>query len=211
MSETVLYDYWRSTASYRVRIALNLANIDYRSVTVNLLEGEHREKTHLSRNPQGLVPVLEIDGIQLTQSLAIIEYLNETRDLHLLPASEKEKAKIRAMAYSIAMDLHPVCNLRVAKHAASASRDHIQIRDWMTHFIYQGLTEFEQIINGSDFCFGNKLSIVDLCIVPQIYNAMRWGIDLSKFQKIMSIYQNLADHPAFLAAHPEQSSDRPGS
>lgn len=117
-NETILYDYWRSSASYRVRIALNLVGEDYRSVAVDLLAKAHRSPEHLVRNPQGLVPVLDIDGERLTQSLAIIEYLAETRDLTaFLPAHPLDRQRVRALSYAVAMDIHPVCNLGVVSHA----------------------------------------------------------------------------------------------
>lgn len=123
MSGVVLYDFWRSSASYRVRIALNLAGITYRGVSVDLTAGEQRSDNHLARNPQGLVPVLEIDGLRLTQSLAIIDYLDQTRGLGLLPPEPAARAHTLALAQSIAVDLHPVCNLSVAQYATSLSDD----------------------------------------------------------------------------------------
>src|SRR5690606_33449557 len=115
-----LYDYWRSSAAYRVRIALNLLGIPFESVPVNLLEGEQKAPENLARNPQGLVPTLEIDGLRLTQSLAIVEYLDETRQAGLLPREAAARARVRALAHAIAMEIHPVCNLSVARHAAEA-------------------------------------------------------------------------------------------
>lgn len=117
MHPTVLYDYFRSSASYRVRIALNLAGLEYETVSVVLLEQDHKTPDHLARNPQGLVPVLDIDGHRLTQSLAILEYLNSTRDLGLLPPNPIQRAKIQALTYCLAVDVHPVCNMSVVRHA----------------------------------------------------------------------------------------------
>ena len=117
--DVVLYDYWRSSASYRVRIALNLAGIAYDRVPVDLVAGAQRSDAHLARNPQGLVPVLDIDGVRLTQSLAILDYLDRSRNLNLLPPDPAERAKAQALAHAIAVDLHPVCNLSVAKHATA--------------------------------------------------------------------------------------------
>lgn len=113
MADMVLFDYWRSTASYRVRIALNMAGIDYRAVSVDLRTGEHRKDNHVARNPQGLVPVLDIDGHRFTQSLAILDYLDRTRDLGLLPEDSVRRAHVQALAQSLADDVHPVCNLIV--------------------------------------------------------------------------------------------------
>ncbi len=200
----VLYDYWRSTASYRVRIALGLAGINWTACGVNLLEGAHKSQAHLARNPQGLVPVLEIDGITLTQSLAQIEYLDETRGLGLLPTAPAHRAQVRAMAYVIAMETHPVCNLGVAKFATQQSDGTIETRDWMRHFIPQGLAAYEAMITGDVYSFGNGISLADLCLIPQVYNADRWGVDLSKFPQICRVRSALTDHPAFVAAHPDR-------
>lgn len=200
-----LFDYWRSTASYRVRIALELAGLEWRSVPVNLVDGAQRRPEHLERNPQGLVPVLEIDGQRLTQSLAIIEYLDETRALGLLPADPAERARVRALAQAIAIDIHPVCNLRVAKHAVTQSGGAITMQDWMRAFIGLGLEAVETMLEGGDFCHGDRVSIADLCLVPQVYNADRWGVDLSAMPKIGRIAAVLADDPAFAAAHPDRT------
>lgn len=116
-----LHDYWRSSASYRLRIAMGLAGMEWEAVTVDLQAGAQTSEAHMSRNPQGLVPVLEIDGHSFTQSLSILEYLDETRDLGLLPKDPAGRQAVRALSYAIAMEIHPVCNLRVAKHAVAAS------------------------------------------------------------------------------------------
>lgn len=200
-----LFDYWRSTASYRVRIALELAGLEWRSVPVNLVDGAQRRPEHLERNPQGLVPVLEIDGLRLTQSLAIIEYLDETRALGLLPADPADRARVRALAQAIVIDIHPVCNLRVAKHAVSQSGGAITMQDWMRAFIGPGLEAVETTLEGGDFCHGDRVSLADLCLVPQVYNADRWGVDLSEMPKIRRIAAALADDPAFAAAHPDRT------
>ena len=123
MNEVVLYDYWRSSASYRVRIALNLLGIDYQTVSINLLEGAHKTPEYLALNPQGLVPTLVIDGKTLTQSLAIIEYLAETwPECGLLPSDIADRQKVRALAYAVAMDIHPICNLHVVSHLMTHDR-----------------------------------------------------------------------------------------
>ena len=209
MSSTVLFDYWRSTASYRVRIALNLAKIPYTRRVVNLLDGAQRSDEHLSMNPQGLVPVLEIDGVRLTQSVAILEYLNTTRDMGLLPDDAAMSAKVRAMAQVIAADIHPVCNLRVVNYVTTESGGKITKEQWMHQFIANGLHEIEQLIDGSTFCVGNSLSLADLCVVPQIYNAQRWGINLSPFTKISAVNEHLSQISEFVKAHPDEvkSSD----
>ena len=140
VSDIVLYDYWRSSASYRVRIALNQLGLGYRSVEVDLLSAEHKSPEHLARNPQGLVPVLAIDGTTLTQSLAIIEYLDETRDAAFLPEAPAERARVRALAHAIAMEIHPVCNVSVAAHVMDLAGGGDEIRvEWMRRFIGAGL------------------------------------------------------------------------
>ncbi|SNS77894.1 maleylacetoacetate isomerase [Antarctobacter heliothermus] len=200
-----LFDYWRSTASYRVRIALELAGLEWRSVPVNLIDGAQRAPEHLERNPQGLVPVLEIDGLRLTQSLAIVEYLNETRALRLLPADPAGRARVRAIAQAIAVDIHPVCNLRVARHAVTESGGVITMEGWMRAFIGPALEAVETTLEGGDYCHGASVSLADLCLVPQLYNADRWGVDLSAMPKIRRIAATFAHNPAFVAAHPDRT------
>ena len=201
-----LFDYWRSSASYRVRIALNLSGEEWESEVVNLLDGSHRSDAHLARNPQGLVPVLDVDGHSLTQSLAQIEYLDETRALGLLPASPLARAKVRALAYAIAMEIHPVCNLNVAKFAVDQSDGAITMDHWMRHFIPKGLAAFEQMIAGGDFCYEDGVTLADLCLMPQLYNAGRWGVDLAPYPKIRRIKASLETIPAFQQAHPDNSA-----
>ncbi|MFW8595725.1 maleylacetoacetate isomerase [Cribrihabitans neustonicus] len=207
MSEVVLYDYWRSSASYRVRIALNLAGIAYRAVPVDLAAGEQRSREHLARNPQGFVPVLEIDGLRLTQSLAIIDYLEESRNLGLLPRPPAQRAKVRALAHSIAVDVHPVCNLQVAKHATLISGNRADMpMAWMQHFITPGLRAFEALLQEFDaapFCAGASPGLADICLMPQLYNARRWQTDLSGLHRVLAVEAACAQHPAFAAAHPD--------
>ncbi len=200
-----LYDYWRSSASYRVRIALGLTGEAWQSHSVNLLEAEHKSDTHLARNPQGLVPALDIDGIQMTQSLAIIEYLDETRGLGLLPSDPVGRARVRAIAHAISMEIHPVCNLGVAKFACSQSNGNLTMQDWMQQFIAPGLTALEHMVGDGEFCHGDRLSLADLCLMPQLYNANRWGVDLDPMPKLRRIEAHLASIPAFEAAHPDNT------
>ncbi|MBT8154676.1 maleylacetoacetate isomerase [Epibacterium ulvae] len=203
MSEVVLWDYPKSSASYRLRIALNIADIDYRIETVNLLEKAHRSPDHLARNPQGFVPVLDIDGQRFTQSLAILDYLNETRDLGLLPEDPAQRAKIRALAQSIAVDLHPVCNLSVAGHATKGEEP--ARTNWMKHFITPGLEAFETLLAGFDqtpFATGNTPGLADICLIPQLYNANRWGADYTAFKRMQTVEATCKSHPAFEKAYP---------
>lgn len=213
MTNTVLFDYWRSSASYRVRIALNMLAISYSSVPVDLLRGEHKQADHLARNPQGLVPALQIDGHMLTQSLAIIEYLSETRqNTDLLPADPLGRQRVRALSYAIAMDIHPTCNLGVVFHVMQQASDPEAARsDWMRKFIGEGLQAFERLLDHpatGDFCHGDKPSMADLCLVPQIYNARRWAVDLSACPKTVAIADRCTALPAFVAAHPDQAAPK---
>lgn len=207
MSETVLYGYWRSSASYRVRIALNAAGIRYRPVEVNLLTGEHRDPAFRKRNPQGLVPALEIDGLFLTQSLAIIEYLDETRGAHFLPADAPGRARVRAIAEAIAMEIHPICNPRIANHAVELSGGGDEVRSaWMQKFIGEGLAAVEALLDNPSsgrFCHGDTPGMADFCLVPQVYNAERWGADIAALTRIRRIVDACNELRAFKDAHPD--------
>jgi maleylacetoacetate isomerase len=210
MSETVLYDYWRSSASYRVRIALNSLGESYRSVPVDLLAKAHKAPEHLVRNPQGLVPVLEIDGERFTQSLAIIEYLAETRATSgFLPDDAIGRQRVRSLSYAIAMDIHPVCNLSVVSHVmANAEDSEAARRNWMRKFIGEGLAAFERLLDHSAtgrFCHGDMPTMADFCLVPQVYNARRWDVDLSACPRLVAIDQNCAEIEAFARAHPDRT------
>ncbi|SMY09401.1 maleylacetoacetate isomerase [Flavimaricola marinus] len=203
MTEVVLYDYPLSSASYRVRIALNLAGVPYRAVGVNLLDGSQRAPAHLARNPQGFVPALDIDGLRLTQSLAIVEYLDETRGLGLLPADPEQRAKVRALAYSLAVDVHPVCNVSVAAYATGGVDP--ERTEWMRHFIEPGLAAFEALLSGfddADYACGPRPGLADICLMPQLFNADRWGADYAACTRINTVKSACAAHPAFAEAHP---------
>ncbi|MBX5194371.1 maleylacetoacetate isomerase [Rhizobium sp. NZLR10] len=207
MSEVVLYDYWRSSASYRVRIALNLLEIDYRTVPINLLEGAHRKPDYLTLNPQGLVPTLVIEGQVLTQSLAIIEYLAELRpEYGLLPSDGADRQHVRALAYAVAMDIHPICNMHVVTHLLTMTDKADAREEWMKHFIADGLRKLEAMIGEVDgaFSFGDRLTMADFCLIPQVYNARRWGVDVTNFKRIVDIDARCAELPAFQAAHPDR-------
>lgn len=207
MSDAILYDFWRSSASYRVRIALNLAGIGHRSVPVDLVKREHRSAGHLARNPQGFVPALHIDGHLFTQSLAIVEYLDETRGLGLLPADPAARAKVRAVAYAIAMDIHPVCNLGVVNHVMELAGNPEETRsNWMKKFIGEGLAAVETMLAAQPgpLCFGGEPTLADICLAPQVYNANRWGADIAGLARINGVMDRLSILAAFAAAHPDQ-------
>ena len=211
MSAVRLHEYWRSSAAYRVRIALNLAGIAYESVPVDLLAGAQRDPGFLALNPQGLVPVLEIDGHVMTQSLAIIEYLDETRGTGFLPADPVARQRVRALAHVIAMETHPVCTPAVAGHAHDASGGAIRTEDWMQRFIRRGLDAFERLLDSpatGPYCHGAAIGLADICLIPQIYNATRWHLDVTSYPNIEAVVTRLARVPAVAAAEPDKSKPK---
>lgn len=202
MTRPVLYDYWRSSASYRVRIALRLLGIDFERVPVNLLSGEQKAAPHLARNPQGLVPVLDIDGQRLTQSLAIVEYLAETHpDQGLLPPDPLGRARVRALSHAIAMDIHPICNTGTVNHVLELTGGGDPVRlAWMGKFIGEGLLAFERLLDHpatGRFCHGDRPTMADICLVPQVYNARRWEVDIGNLTRIGAIVAACERLPAF--------------
>ncbi len=210
METPILYDYWRSSASYRVRIALNLAGMAYKPVVVDLLKRAHKDAEHLGRNPQGLVPAMEIDELMLTQSLAIIEYLIETRGLALLPDEPADRARVRTLAHAIAMDIHPVCNLSVVSHVMELTGGGDEVRvAWMQRYIGAGLEAFEKLLDHTEtgqFCHGDTPGLADICLIPQIYNAERWGADISGLERIQAVRKACDQLPAFIKAHPDNNN-----
>lgn len=206
MSETILYDYWRSSACYRVRIALGLLDEPYRKIAVDLLKQEQKSAEHLERNPQALVPVLQIDGHHFTQSLAIIEYLNETRHAGFLPKDSAGRERVRALSYAIAMEIHPICNLRVVTELMEITGDNGEIRrNWMRKFIGEGLAAFERLLDNpqtGSFCHGDRPTMADICLIPQLYNARRWDVDLSNRRQILKVEESCARLTGFADAYP---------
>ena len=203
----VLYDYFRTSASYRVRIALNLKGLAYDSVPVSLLDNAQRAPEYLSKNPQGLVPAL-LDGEQLlTQSLAICEYLEETYPQPaLLPNDAIGRARVRALALSIACDIHPLNNLRVLRRLeAQFAADQAGKDAWYQHWIQSGFEAFEQQIQSThgQYCFGDTVTLADLALVPQVYNARRFNCDLSAYPTMLAIEQRCLALDAFARATPE--------
>jgi len=205
-----LYTYWRSTTSYRIRIALNIKAIDYESISVNLVQGEQNSDDFKKINPAQGVPALVLDdGSVLTQSMAILEWLDESYPVPaLLPEDPIIKARARAAALSIATDIHPVNNLRVIGKLKSMGHSQDDAVAWMNDWMVRGFTAFQRLIEPhTPFCCGDSPGIADLCLVPQLYNARRWGCDLSQFRRLVDIETLCLDLPAFDRARPEVQPD----
>ena len=210
-----LHTYFRSSAAYRVRIALHLKGLDYEAVPVHLVRGggEHRQPAYLGLNPAGLVPALEDQGQVLTQSLAIVEYLEETHPQPaLLPAAALDRARVRAIAQAIACDIHPVNNLRVLQYLTrelGASEE--QKNAWYRHWIGVGLQAVEAMLAGDArtgaFCHGDTPGLADCCLVPQVFNARRFGCELSAMPTVLRIADHCAGLEAFRRAAPEAQPD----
>ena len=206
-----LYDYFRSSAAYRVRIALNLKGLVAEHVFVHLRQGAQHSADFPALNPQGLVPVLAIDDdAVLTQSLAIIEWLEETHpEPPLLPGSAAERARIRAIALAIACDIHPLNNLRVTDYLGSElEQSQSSIDAWRRHWILKGgLEAVERMIAPAPFCFGASPTLADVFLVPQLYSARRFATPLEQLPKILAVEAACAELPAFRAAHPSMQAD----
>jgi len=208
MSRIVLYDYYRSSACYRVRIALNLKGVDYEKRPVNLLESEQKSDEFRRLNPQGLVPMLEIDGHRLTQSLAIINYLDlRFPNQPLIPAAAAERAHVVAMAMAIACDIHPLNNLRVLKYLKNElGQSQEEVDRWYAHWIREGLPALEAMAapNAGKFLFGDAPTGADVCLVPQLYNARRYKVPIDDFPTLLRAEENANKLEAFASAHPDR-------
>jgi maleylacetoacetate isomerase/maleylpyruvate isomerase len=203
-----LYDYFRSTAAYRVRIALNIKHINYEKIPINLLEETQHTSRYAELNPQGLVPTLDENGHILTQSLAIIEYLDEINpEPPLLPPNPLGRAQVKRLALSIACDIHPINNLRVLTQLRNQfnSTDE-QIKTWYQHWLILGFQAFETTLHNlprkEPVCFGSDITLADIFLIPQVYNAKRYALDLSPYPLITAINDHCLTLPAFLAAKP---------
>ncbi|KQS02891.1 maleylacetoacetate isomerase [Sphingomonas sp. Leaf357] len=202
-----LYDYWRSSAAYRVRIVLNLKGVEHESVAVNLLAAEQAGPENRARNPQGLVPTLAVDGVMLTQSLAIIDYLDATwPDPPMVPRDPVARAQVLARALVIVADIHPIDNLRVLKRLEQQfGADQPAKDEWYRHWVDVGLDALEAMATGDGpFLGGATPDLSDVCLVPQMYNARRFGMDVSAWPKLAAADAACADMPAFAAAHPDR-------
>lgn len=207
-----LFSYFRSSAAYRVRIALNLKGVDYQLQPVNLLEGAHRGDAYRKINPLGLVPALRLENGQiLTQSTAILEWLEEQYPSPpLLPQNSIERSQVRAWVNCIACDVHPINNLRVLNYLTKDLKvTDEQKNAWYQHWINLGFTALEQQISGTPFCHPSGLSLADIYLIPQVYNALRFKVSMASFPKISAIYQHCNQLDAFIQAAPEQQPDCP--
>lgn len=208
-----LYTYFRSSAAYRVRIALHLKGIAYESLPVDLRPGAHRQADYLAVNPQGLIPALEDGGAVVSQSLAVIEYLEETHPQPpLLPGPALDRARVRSMALAIACDIHPLNNLRVLNHLRSQlGQDEAAVDTWYRHWIgegFRGLEEQARQASGDGrHMFGTAVTLADVCLVPQVFNARRFKCNMEPFPTLRAICGHLETLPAFIRAAPDVQPD----
>jgi maleylacetoacetate isomerase len=201
-----LYDFWRSSACYRVRIALNLKGLAYEAVDTSLVDGAHLSADYKAKNPQGFVPMLEIGGLRLTQSLAIIDYLDAAYpEPRFIPAERVARAQAMAAAYVIGCDIHPINNLRVLKYLKDElGQDQGAIDDWYRHWISEGFPALEAMADpDKPFLGGDAPGIADICLVPQIYNARRFETPLEAFPNLVRIDAACTALAPFRAAHPD--------
>ena len=207
MTRPLLHDYFRSSACYRVRILLNLKAIDYDRHSVNLAEGDQRDPAYRALNPQGFVPMLEIDGLKLTQSLSIAVYLDQTHpDPLLMPRDPADGAHVRSLALTVACDIHPLNNLRVLKYLSGtldATQD--QSDAWYAHWVTEGLAALEALAapRAGAFLFGDSPTLADVMLVPQLYNARRFAVPIAPYPSLRRADESASALPAFAAAHPD--------
>ncbi|MEO8671862.1 MAG: maleylacetoacetate isomerase [Tahibacter sp.] len=213
-----LYSYWRSSAAYRVRIALNLKGLVYETIPVHLTEngGEQHNADYQELNPQEMVPMLRDGGRIVRQSMAIIEYLDETYESggKLLPATARDRARVRGLAQVVACDIHPLNNLRVMQYLEREfNAPQVERERWTRHWIVEGFRAFEALLRENPltgaFCEGDDPSLADICLIPQVYNARRWGVDLDAYPVISRINETCLALPAFERAKPENQPDAP--
>lgn len=207
MAKPVLHDYWRSSASYRVRIALALKGVDYERVAVDLAAGAQREDGYRAVNPQGFVPMLEIDGLRIVQSLAICDYLDRARpEPGLAPADAAGRAHVLALAAIVGCDIHPLNNLRVLKHITGPlGATEKAETEWIARWISDGFAALEALAapKAGRFLVGDVPSLADIFLVPQMYNARRFEVPLGAYPTLLRADAEATAHPAFAAAHPD--------
>ena len=207
----ILHGYWRSGTSYRTRIALNLKGLAYERHGIDLRQGDQRSEAYLRLNPQGLVPALEVDGAVLTQSPAILEWLEETHpNPPLLPADPIARAQVRAMAALVGCDIHPLNNLRVGKALREEfGADQAAVDAWAVRWIEPGFAALEALVaqHGDGWCYGDAPTLADCYLIPQIYSARRFNVALDAFPRLLAIEAAAEAHPAFQAAHPDRQPD----
>lgn len=207
----ILHGYWRSGAAYRTRIALALKGLAYDQKGVDLRTGAQRSAAFVALNPQGMVPALEVDGDVLTQSPAILEWLEEAHPAPaLLPADPVGRAHVRAMAALVGCDIHPLNNLRVGKALReSFGADQAAVDAWAARWIIPGFEALESLVarHGAGWCFGDAPTLADCYLIPQIYSARRFNVSLDAFPRLLAIDDTAVVHPAFVAAHPDAQPD----
>lgn len=208
MSRPILYEYWRSSASYRVRIMLNLKGVEYESRPVNLLESEQRSDAYRELNPQGMVPMLQVGELRLTQSLAIMSWLEAMHPQpELLPVVVDDRAHVLALALIVACDIHPLNNLRILKYLKNQlKQSQDEVDRWYRHWIVEGLATLEAMASprAGRFLFGDSVSWADVCLVPQLYNARRYDVPLDDYPTLLRAEENANKLDAFAAAHPDR-------
>ena len=208
MSDILFHGYWRSSAAYRVRIALNLKGLDYREIDHDLRTGAHKDPSYTSVAPAGLVPAVEHDGHAYMQSLAILEWLEERwPEPALMPKTLDERAIVRAMALTVAADIHPLNNLRILQYLKNElGQPQERIDAWMARWIQDGFAALEVLVgrHGQGFAFGATPTIADCFLVPQVFNAERFNVDISSFPNIRAVAKKARALPAFAAAHPDR-------
>lgn len=205
-----LHSYWRATAPYRVRIGLNLKGVSVEYRGVDLIKGDQRQRDYRAVNPQALLPALEVDSRILTQSLAILEWLEETYPAPpLLPAAAFDRAAVRAMAAVVACDIHPLNNLRIQQQLTAAGVDDEGRQAWTEKWIVDGFAALEPMVaaHSRGFAFGDAPTLADCCLIPQVYSAERYKVDLTPYPAIRAVAARAGEHPAFVAAHPDNQPD----
>ena len=206
-----LYTFFRSSAAYRVRIALSLKEVEYESVFLNLPKGDHRQPDFTATNPHRTIPVIDDDGVVLMQSLAIIEYLDSRfPDPRLIPVDPVARARVQAFAQVIACEIHPLNNLRVLSHLRTElGLDEARVKKWVQHWIGESFRSLEALLaeSAGRCCFGDDVTIADVFLVPQMYNARRFDCDLAPFPTVVRVADSLRALPAFARAAPENQPD----